>query len=501
MSDEKRAGVLLPITALPSRYGIGCFSESAYRFVDFLCEAGQSEWQILPLGITGYGDSPYQSFSAFAGNPYLISLEGLIADGLLTLEECEQAALDGEEERIDYARQYKGRYRLLRLAYERVGRESCEAMRSFERENAVWLEDFAAFMAYKTHFGGLPLSHWSEAARLREPSAIERFCEHAQKEIGFWKFLQFRFFEEWSRLRAYANQSGISMIGDMPIYVSADSADIWTHPELFAVDGEGRPTLLAGCPPDVFSPEGQLWGNPIYRWEAHAASGYDWWIERFRHAVGMYDAVRVDHFRGFDAFYAVDAGASNAIDGQWYRSCGIEMLRALQARLGEVNGIAEDLGFLTDSTRRLVGESGFASTKVFMLAFEDGEQGYDSEYLPHCYGRNSVAYTGTHDNPTLRQWLDGLSARQEAYLRGYLCDRFTPRDRLCEPIIGALMKSNAARCIIPLQDYLELGAQGRINRPSSANGNWQWRVRADTLTPELRDKIRRLCEIGGRLKQ
>lgn len=500
-SYKRRAGILLPISALPSRYGIGCFSESAYRFVDFLCEAGQSEWQILPLGITGYGDSPYQSFSAFAGNPYFISLEGLIEDGLLLASECEQADLGQRAERVDYAKQYENRYRLLHLAYERIGRQKSSAQTVFEKENRSWLEDFAQFMAYKAHFGGLPLSHWSEAARLRDPDALASLREKGEQEIGFWEFLQFRFFEEWERLRAYANRNGIAMIGDLPIYVSADSADLWAYPELFLLDAQRCPSVVAGCPPDAFSPDGQLWGNPLYRWEEHERSGYAWWIERFSHAMRLYDAVRVDHFRGFDEYYAIDANAKDARNGSWCRGCGIALFDAIRQKIGVVNGIAEDLGFLTDSVRRLVGESGFASTKVFMLGFDECEKGYGNEYMPHRYGRRSAAYTGTHDNATLVEWLQGLSAKKEAHLRTYLCDRFTPREQLCEPIIGTLMRSEAERCIIPLQDYLGIAGEGRINRPSTARGNWQWRVSADALNGELKNKIFRLTEIGERLHQ
>jgi len=500
-NDRRRAGILLPISALPSRYGIGCFSKSAYRFVDFLAETGQSDWQILPLGITGYGDSPYQSFSAFAGNPYFISLDGLIDDGLLDVRECERTELGVDWERVDYAKQYENRYRLLRLAWGRVGKGKCEEQLVFEEKNRAWLEDFARFMACKARTNGLPLSDWSEEIRLREPSALERLDEEAADEIEFWKFLQFRFFEEWKLLRKYANRNGISIIGDLPIYVSADSADLWAHDELFCVDAQKRPTVVAGCPPDGFSPEGQLWGNPIYRWEEHRQRAYAWWIQRFRQALELYDTVRIDHFRGFDAYYAVDADAKSAREGRWLSGCGIELFDAVRSALGEIDGIAEDLGFLTDSTRRLVQQSGFASTKVFMLAFDECDKGFESEYMPHRYGANSAAYTGTHDNPTLREWLQGLSAKKEAHLRAYLCDRFTPREQLCEPIIGTLMRSSAQRCIIPMQDYLELSGEGRLNRPATEQGNWQWRMRADALDGALKEKIIRLTELGGRFNR
>lgn len=500
-NEHRQAGILLPISALPSKYGIGCFSESAYRFIDFLCETGQSLWQILPLGMTGYGDSPYQSFSAFAGNPYFISLEGFIEDGLLEKRECDSADLGPESEKIDYAKQYENRYPLLRVAYERLGKGKCTEQILFEAENRVWLADFARFMACKTHFGGLPLARWSEAIRLREPRAMARLDEEAADEIEFWKFLQFRFFEEWKKLRAYAKQNGISIIGDLPIYVSSDSADLWANAELFCIDSQKQPTLVAGCPPDAFSPGGQLWGNPIYRWEAHKQSGYAWWIRRLRQAIEMYDSVRIDHFRGFDEYYAVDARATDARDGHWLSGCGRELFESAREVLGEIDGIAEDLGFLTDSTRRLVQESGFASTKVFMLALDECEEqrgAFESEYFPHRYPVHSTAYTGTHDNPTLREWLQGLSAKKEVRLRTYLCDRFTPREQLCEPIIGMLMRSSAERCMIPMQDYLGLSGEARLNRPASAQGNWQWRMRADELDDRIKERIIRMTEIGGR---
>lgn len=493
------AGVLLAVTSLPSPFGIGCMSREAYRFVDFLVEAGQKWWQILPIGPTGFGDSPYQSFSAFAGNPYWIDLEELIDEGLLSRQECLSADLGADAGRVDYGKIYNSRMHLLRLAFERSRGKAEARERAFLTEQGDWLSDYALFMACKHTALGAPLGEWEEPFRRREESALQEFRENLREEIDFHIFLQTRFFDAWRRLRAYANERGIGIVGDLPIYVSADSADVWCHPELFWLDDAGRPVAVAGCPPDEFSETGQLWGNPLYNWEAHERTGYEWWIRRLRHAFDLYDAVRIDHFRGFDEFYAVDVRASTAADGKWMPGPGMKLFSAVKNTLGERDVIAEDLGFVTDSVRELVRESGFDGMKVLQLGMDSTDGNFVNEYLPHCYPERSAAYTGTHDNPTLRSWIDLWSREEEAHVRAYLCDRFTPKEALCEPLIGLVMRSAARRCIVPIQDYLELGAEGCMNRPSTEGDNWKWRLRADQLNDALKEKIRRLTAVGGRL--
>jgi len=495
---EREAGVLLSVTSLPSPYGIGCCSESAYRFVDLLAEAGQRYWQILPLGPTGYGNSPYQSFSAFAGNPYLIDLEGLIAEGLLTREECEGCGWGDAEDRVDYGALYAHRFPLLRLAFERSRGRNGEEEARFRREQGEWLEDYALFMACKDALGGAPLSAWAPALRGRDPLALAERRETLAEEVDFHVFLQFRFFEGWRRLREYANGRGIRIIGDLPIYVSADSADLWCHSELFQLDERGAPTAVAGCPPDEFSETGQLWGNPLYDWKAHRREDYGWWIARMKHAFSMYDVVRIDHFRGFDEYYAIPADAVTAKEGRWEKGPGMELFSVLEEAIGHRDVIAEDLGFITESVRALVRECGFDGMKVLQMGLNDTDD--RSEHLPHEYPPHCVAYTGTHDNPTLRQWLGSRSAREEARIRAYLRDRYTPMEELCELLVGLVMRSAARRCIIPLQDYLEIGERGCMNRPSTQGENWQWRIRPEEMDEELKQKIRSLTAMGGRLR-
>jgi len=467
---KREAGILLPVSALPSRYGIGALDESAYAFVDFLAAAGQSVWQILPLGPTGYGDSPYQSFSAFAGNPYFISLTRLQADGLLSEEECREADCTSEDGFVDYGALYEKRTRLLRKAFAR-SRQSAEQLQ-FEKKCADWLENYALFMARRARPDGALLAD----------------------EMAYHRFLQVRFFEDWFALKRYANEKGIRMVGDLPIYVSLDSAEVCFSPELFEMDGMGIPTAVAGCPPDGFAPKGQLWGNPLYDWREHERTDYAWWKRRLSHAFEMYDAVRIDHFRGFDSYYAIPYGAPDATQGEWRKGPGMSLFRSVKEALGEREMIAEDLGFITDSVRTLVRESGFAGMKILQFGF-DGEE----EHLPHRYAENSVAFTGTHDNPTLCEWLSARSEEELARIREYLWDFFTPRSRLSDALIALLMKSPSRLAVVPMQDYLGLGAEGRMNRPASLGSNWRWRMTREQMSGELAEKIFRLTRIGGRL--
>ncbi len=485
----------MPIFSLPSKYGIGCFDESAYDFVDFLKKAGQTYWQILPLCPTGYGDSPYQSFSVFAGNPYFISVSALANEGLLKKSDCEVCDFGSNPEKVNYSRLYKHRLALLYKAYKSFcGNAEYD---KFCADNK-WLYDYSLFMAIKEKFGGEPISEWDEDIRLRTPSAMKRLHAELADRVKFHSFLQFRFFSDWSRLKAYANRSGVKIIGDIPIYVSADSADVWSHPELFQVDGALNPTSVAGCPPDSFSADGQLWGNPLYEWEKHKESGYAWWTERMKHCFKLYDTVRIDHFRGFDEYYSIPFGAKNARSGSWRKGAGTELFETIKAEIPNADIIAEDLGFVTDSVRKLVRDCGFPNMKVLQFGF-DSRDDSGNEHLPHNYGENCVAYTGTHDNDTLMSWLDSITHSERKKLRTYLSDKYTPNHRLYKSLIALTMRSPAYLSIIPLQDWLGLHAEGRINTPSTAAGNWRWRAEKKQISDKLADKIRKQTEQFGRI--
>lgn len=483
----KKAGILLPITSLPSKYGIGCFSKSAYEFVDFLSLSGQSYWQILPLGQTGYGDSPYQSPSSFAGNPYMISLDTLIEKELLSREECDFCDFGAGENYVDYEKQYNNRYPLLRKAYSRFVPD--EAFENFKRESSYWLLDYALFMAVKGRYGGKEWLSWDEDIKRREPSALLKYQNELQDEINFWCFLQFEFSSQWKALKKYANEKGISIIGDLPIYASMDSADVWANPHLFQLEEDRTPIAVAGCPPDAFSPLGQLWGNPLYDWENHKKENYFWWIKRLDHSFKLFDCLRIDHFRGFESYYSIPYGNPDATIGQWEKGPGMDLFLAMEKALGEKNVIAEDLGFITPEVKQLLKDSGFAGIKVIEFAFDSRDTGFKNDYLPHNYPSNCVAYTGTHDNETLLSWLKKLSDEDFKAVCEYLCVDNAPREILVDPLIALIMRSQAKLCIVPLSDYLKLGDEARINTPATTGNNWQWRVKKSLLTFPLAKKI------------
>ncbi|MBR3569937.1 MAG: 4-alpha-glucanotransferase [Oscillibacter sp.] len=492
---KRESGVLLPVFSLPGPYGIGRFSRRARRWIDFLAAAGQSYWQILPLGPTGYGDSPYQSFSTFAGNPYLIDLEALIERGLLTAQDCESLT-PRDDSRIDYQALYEKNAPLLRKAFASAAPDGdysrfCESARH-------WLDDYALFMSLKDKFGGRPWTEWPEEIRLRRPGALARYREELAEEIAFQKRVQHEFFRQWGALRDYARGRGVRIIGDIPIYVAMDSADAWANPELFELDAENRPTAVAGCPPDGFSAVGQLWGNPLYRWEYHKETDYQWWAERLRAAFELYDVLRIDHFRGFDEYYAIPAGAETAVGGAWRKGPGLGFFRAMERRLGKREVIAEDLGYVTDSVRQLVADTGFPGMKVLQFAFDSRDTGSAADYLPHNYPVNSVAYTGTHDNETTAGWLKNILPEELRKVREYLCDFYTPDAELAKPFVSLAMSSPARLCVIPLQDYMGLGNSYRINRPSSVGENWLRRVREEELSETLCAEIAAVSARYGR---
>ncbi len=498
---KRSSGVLLPIFSLPSPYGIGCFSKEAYAFVDWLAEAGQTYWQILPLGPTGYGgsaDSPYQSYSAFAGNPYMISLEALIDEGVLTKEECDRADFGTNPVEIDYEKLHESRLKLLRKAYERSDISKNADYRQFLQENSWWLADYALFMAVWSFFSEQPWYQWPQDIRLHWGFALDYYRRELYFEVEFHQYLQFTFYRQWQKLKAYANSRHIQIVGDIPIYVSLDSADVWAHPELFQLDANNMPAAVAGCPPDDFSADGQLWGNPLYRWDYHRQTGYAWWVARMRQSFRLYDVVRVDHFRGLDAYFSIPAGSETALAGHWEPGPGMDLFRSMEQQLGSCAIMAEDLGYMTDSVRRLVKESGYPNMKVLEFAFRPEDVHGYNEYLPHNYEPNCFVYTGTHDNETMAGWLAGLNPAAMAAVREYLDDRTTPDDQLYRKMLRLAMMSVARTCILPLQDVLGLDNTCRINQPGTVEKNWVWRMKPDALTLQAQRELRQLTVRSGR---
>ncbi|MGL4738057.1 MAG: 4-alpha-glucanotransferase [Cellulosilyticaceae bacterium] len=472
----RESGVLLPIASLPSPYGIGCFSKEAYRFVDQLKAGGQKYWQILPLGPTGYGDSPYQSFSTFAGNPYYIDLQQLIDEGLINEAMTKPWHFEENEGYIDYEKVYRSRKPLLEAAFAKTGAKEDEKFEQFCKEEAYWLEDYTLYMALKDHFGGSSWQLWDEPIRLREPEAMIAYTKRLEKEKQFYAYTQYLFMSQWQALKDYAHTQGIQIIGDIPIYVALDSVDTWAQSDLFLLDEKKAPISVAGCPPDAFAATGQLWGNPLYVWEKHEAQDYKWWISRVRHCFKLYDVVRIDHFRGFDAYYAIPAADETAEFGKWQTGPGYQLFEAIKRQLGDVRIIAEDLGYLTESVKKLLAQTGYPGMKVIQFAFDARE---DSDYLPHNYDHNCVVYTGTHDNDTLKGWYEKLPEADRHMAEDYA---YIPQDQLCcQRLIALAYQSVADLVVVPLQDFLELGSEARINTPSTLGGNWKWRLKEGML--------------------
>ena len=490
----RKSGILMHISSLPGGYGVGSMGAAAYDFVDFLVAAGQSCWQILPLSPTGYGDSPYQSFSTFAGNHYLIDLDILIEEGLLRAEELEGIDWGADPGRVDYGKLYNERARLLKLAFGRF--EENEEFREFVRDNSLWLEDYALFMAIKEHFHGRDWQNWSVSLLMRLRPVMEAYREELDEAVRFQYFLQYEFFRQWKALRRYANERGIRIIGDVPIYVPLDSADVWANPELFQLDASRRPTVVAGCPPDGFSADGQLWGNPIYDWDKMKEERYHWWIRRMKAAAKMYDVVRFDHFRGFESYWAVPAGAKTAASGEWKKGPGMDFVGAVKRALPDLPIIAEDLGFVTEEVKQLLSDSGYPGMKVMEFAFDTREPSA-KEYLPHCYPEHSVVYSGTHDNLTLKQWFEETCDEDVQNAVGYL--GLNEREGYIWGMIRGAMSSVSELCIIQMQDYLEVGSEGRMNHPGTlTTANWTWRTEPGFATEALARKIRGLTERYGR---
>lgn len=489
----RAAGILMPIFSLPSPHGIGTFGKEAYRFVDFLKTAGQSYWQLLPLGSTSYGDSPYQSFSAFAGNPYFVDLDLLAEERLLTEAEINACDFGDDPHSIDYAKLYKNRFALLSLAHARFVPDA--GYEAFCRENAWWLDDYVLFTALKRENGDVSFDEWPEPLRLRDPALLESARTRLARECEFHRFIQYKFSCQWRALKLYANQNGVRIIGDLPIYVAYDSADVWSDPRQFLLDKRARPELVAGVPPDAFSEDGQLWGNPLYDWDYMKNDRYAWWKRRLRYAFETYDVIRIDHFRAFESYFAIPFGNTTAKNGEWVKGPGMALFEELRRAFGEkLPIIAEDLGLLTPAVNQLLAETGFPGMKVLQFAFSAEEE---SSYLPHRHIKNSVVYTGTHDNDTSIGWADTADKDEVAFARRYL--NASGQEGFNWAMIRAALMSVADTAIIPMSDLIGLGSEARINTPSTLGGNWTWRIAGGCINDWLAGILREITVLYGRL--
>lgn len=491
----RASGVLMHISSLPSKYGIGTMGEEAYKFVDFLAEAKQTYWQILPICPTSYGDSPYQSFSTHAGNPYFIDLDMLEEDGLLEKSEYSDEEWGEDEEKVDYSAIYESRFKVLRKAYENFKKTDRTRFDIFLEKNEAWISNYALFMSIKNHYEGKSWLEWEDGLKRRDPHSLWLFKEAHKDDVEFWEFLQYKFFEQWEKLKEYANGKGIQIVGDIPIYVALDSAAVWVYPDLFELDEDLNPVVVAGCPPDAFSETGQLWGNPIYNWERHKETDYNWWIDRLRAAVELYDVVRIDHFRGFDGYYTIPYGDETAENGEWKTGPGIEFFRFVESRLGKLPIIAEDLGFLTSSVLQMLADSGFPGMKVLEFAFDPREE---SNYLPYTYDKNCAVYIGTHDNAPILGWIDEIDDDTFEFCKKFLNYDGDDKSEFVWTFIKTAFACVGDTVIIQMQDYLELDNGSRMNTPSTSSGNWQWRMKKDACTEKLAEQIADITRTYGR---
>ncbi len=491
---DRSSGILLHISSLPSRYGIGTLGREAYAFADFLKAAGQRYWQLLPLGPTSYGDSPYQSFSTFAGNPYFIDLDLLAEDGLLDRAELEAIDWGTEPRYVDYGRIYDSRFRVLRRAFQKGWSRDREAVERFARENR-WLDDYALYMAVKQHFGMKSWLDWpDEDIRLRRPEAMEKYRMELAEDVDFFRYLQFLFFRQWNALRDYIHSLGIRVIGDLPIYVAMDSADVWSEPEFFQL-GEGNvPTEVSGVPPDYFSADGQLWGNPLYDYDRMQKDGFGWWIRRVEGAGRLFDVIRIDHFRGLESYWAVPYGETTARNGRWRKGPGMALVGVLTSWFRDLKIIAEDLGYMTPEVKKLLADSGLPGMKVLEFAFDAREP---SNYLPHRYDRHCVCYVGTHDNETVMQWRGQADKNDVTMARKYL--GLNEAEGFNWGMIRGGMSSVADTFVVQMQDCLGLGAEGRMNTPGTAKGNWRWRLLRGEASPALAKKLGQYVRMYGRI--
>ena len=486
----------MPVTSLPAPWGVGTLGAAARRFVDFLADAGMGVWQVLPVVPTSFGDSPYQGLSTFAGNPYLIDLDDLASEGLLARSEYDGEFWGDDPKHVDYAALYRARFGVLRRAVRRLVARDCDALDAFAARESAWLEDYALFMALKDAHGGASWDTWEEGLSRRRTDALGRARARHADDILFWKGVQYLFFSQWERLRAHAGAAGVLIMGDLPIYVAGDSADVWAHPDLFELDGDLRPREIAGVPPDAFSEIGQVWGNPLFRWDVMGRDGYRWWCDRVRAQFRLYDILRIDHFRGFESYFAIPAGAKTAAGGRWRPGPGIELFRAIERELGPCRIVAEDLGYLTDPVRRLLAETGYPGMKILEFAF-DSRDGSGASYLPFSYTENCVAYVGTHDNDTALGWLSTALPDDVATAREYL--HLDPVEGENWGFMRALWASAAGLAIVQMADLLGLGSEARINVPSTVGGNWCWRAEPGFDSEELAARVRHQMELYLRL--
>lgn len=489
----RSSGILMHITSLPSQYGIGTFGKEAYEFVDFLVKAGQRYWQILPIGPTGAGDSPYQSFSTFAGNPYFIDLDLLTEEELLTKKDYGNVDFGDDLQKVDYEKMFNNKMPILRIAFKNSKGKYKGEIKKFKDENKTWLEDYALYMAVKSEFHLKSWQEWDTDIKLRNKKALSHYKKILKEEIDYWVFLQYMFFKQWIALKNYANLNGIKIIGDIPIYVAEDSADTWANSEVFVLDKEKRPTVVSGCPPDAFSVTGQLWGNPIYNWDYLEKTDYKWWTERIKGNINLYDVTRIDHFRGFESFWQVPYGELTAVNGEWVKGPGIKLFKIVKEVLGEVDIIAEDLGYLTQEVIDFRDDVGYPGMKVLEFAFDTKEE---SDYLPHNYEKNCIVYTGTHDNDTVMGWFQNTKKSDTNFAKRYL--KLNKREGYNWGFIRGALSSVGNLAVAQMQDYLGLGSEARMNMPSTLGGNWLWRVKKEYINDKLAEKIKKITKLYGR---
>lgn len=475
--DKRASGVLMHISSLPGNTGIGTLGKYAYQFVDYLKKYGQTYWQMLPICPTSYGDSPYQSFSTFAGNPYFIDFEKLEADGLLSRSDWENVNWGDNKNYVDYGLLYVERHKVFAKIQENFNKNIPADFEKYCADNSFWLDDYALFMAIKDAHNGASFSTWESDIKVRQPGAVVNWSERCAKRVQYYKILQYLFYKQWYELKKYANDNGIKIVGDIPIYVAADSSDVWTNPKQFALKGDLTPIEVAGCPPDAFSADGQLWGNPVYDWEYHKQTGYAWWKKRISECLKIYDVIRIDHFRGFDEYYCIPFGSPNAKNGQWRKGPGAALFNEIRKEFGDINIIAEDLGFLTPTVIQMLKDVGFPGMKVLQFAFDSREE---SDYIPHRYGHNSVVYTGTHDNDTILGWCKSAGADDVAFAKKYL--RANSDDELRQEMMISALSCVANTCILCMQDLIGLDGSARMNIPSTVGNNWKWRASEDQIT-------------------
>ncbi len=491
---ERAAGILLPISSLPSRYGIGTLGRDAYHFVDQLKAAGQKYWQVLPVGPTSFGDSPYQSFSAFAGNPYFIDLEILAAKGLLTKEDIESCDWGDDPSDVDYEKIYNNRFVILRKAYRASDFREEKGYRSFLEKSKYWLEDYSLYMALKFYFGGKEWLAWEESIRLHKKDSVKHYKRLLKDEIGFWQFCQYEFYIQWKALKRYANKRGIKIIGDIPLYVALDSADVWTHGNLFELDARRRPINVAGVPPDCFSADGQLWGNPLYDWKAMEKDKFRWWKMRMQSSASLYDVIRIDHFIGIVNFWSIPAGSETAVEGKWRKGPGQKLTKAIAKATKGAGIIAEDLGVVGDNVRALIKKTGWPGMKILQFAF-DGDS--KNEFLPHnLVSSNCIIYGGTHDNETIVGYYKDKTDKETKYARKYL--NVKTKEQLPKAMIRAGYASIADTAIFQMQDILELDNSARMNLPSTVGTNWRWRMLPHQFTKEHIKMLRQFCKLYNR---